>query len=68
MVLKENTRYVLRNSETVGPLRREEDGIWLEIPSNLVDGSFVGMWLDDGTSDFFSSNQEPKYDIVSEVS
>lgn len=67
MLLKENTQYVLRNGELVGPLYLGITG-WLQVSNAKVDGSYIGIWKEDGKSDFFYySDQEPEYDIVSEV-
>lgn len=67
MQLKEDTLYKLRNGEIVGPLVFEE-GVWFEKSNNLVAGRFIGIWLDNGVSDFFCYQPHaPEFDIIEEV-
>jgi hypothetical protein len=68
MQLKENTKYVTGNGTVVGPLERDENGLWTgNLDKTNVSGYF-GVWKDDGTHDFFTfSNPNPDYDIVREA-
>jgi hypothetical protein len=66
MVLQEGKLYILRNGQTVGPMFLYQDGHRFGSDGGTVD-LFIGVWKEDGQSDFFYSDQEPDYDIVSEV-
>jgi hypothetical protein len=64
MKIKSGKYYTLANGEVVGPMYFS--GTYWSC-DHLVNDTFIGIWKEDGTSDFFSSDQEPEYDIVSEA-
>jgi hypothetical protein len=67
MKLEIGKHYVLANGEVVGPMYQysEEPEFWYS-RGGSVDGIYIGVWKEDGKSDFFSFDQNPNYDIVSE--
>jgi hypothetical protein len=68
MQLKENTKYVTGNGNVVGPLTRDENGLWMGDGMNDRVGLYFGIWKDDGMNDFFTfSNPNPDYDILREA-
>lgn len=65
MKLEAGKYYKDRAGNTVGPMEMGRYGEW-KVSSHSVDG-YLPMYLEDGRSDFFWGNQDPKYDLIEEV-
>jgi len=65
MKLEAGKKYVLKSGQVVGPVWKDDDGIYMS--EDNVEG-YLPMWLEDGKADFFSNpeNNYPEHDILAE--
>ena len=58
-------KYVLKSGQVVGPLWRDEGGVYM---SNDFVGGFLPMWKEDGEADFFTKQEDnyPEHSVLAE--